>query len=125
MAEEPLPRPLRPATAAATLAREGERLLKALDALGSGVRVVVLDVGGRSLSSEELAAYIDGLAVEGVPGIAWVIGGTLGLDGRVKERADLRLSLSALTFPHQLVPLLLLEQLYRAHRIIRGEPYHY
>ena len=123
--EEPLPRRERQAEEAAVLAREGERLLRALERLPAASHVVALDVAGRPFSSEELAAYLESLAAGGTSTVAWVVGGTLGLDPRVKDRADLRLSLSRLTFPHQLVPLLLLEQFYRAFRIIRGEPYHH
>ncbi|HEX6988771.1 MAG TPA: 23S rRNA (pseudouridine(1915)-N(3))-methyltransferase RlmH [Bacillota bacterium] len=125
VAEEPLPRRLRRAEATAVLAREGDRLLRALDGLGAGFHVVALDVQGVALSSEDLAGHLNDLALAGTGGVAWVVGGTLGLDDRLRRRADLRLSLSRLTFPHQMVPLLVLEQIYRAYRIMRGEPYHY
>ncbi|MDO9574244.1 MAG: 23S rRNA (pseudouridine(1915)-N(3))-methyltransferase RlmH, partial [Candidatus Contubernalis sp.] len=84
----------------------------------------VLALEGKQLSSEQLAAKLEELALEGRSKIAFLIGGTLGLSPTVKKRADLLLSISPMTFPHQLTRLILLEQLYRAFRIIKGEPYH-
>ena len=86
--------------------------------------LIVLDVGGTELSSEELSAKIDRLAVEGQSHIAFLIGGPFGLADEVRRRADLRLSFSHFTLPHQLIRLFLVEQIYRAFKIGRGEPYH-
>lgn len=119
---EPLPARLVPAEVEATLAREAARVLRVL---APGEYVVALDRRGEMVDSEGLAARLADLGGRGVGRTAWVIGGPLGLHRSVLARADWRLSLSPLTFPHLLVPVILLEQLYRAFRILRGEPYHY
>lgn len=75
-------------------------------------------------SSEQLAEKIDSLAVSGKSHVTMVIGGSLGLDESILKQADLLLSFSKMTFPHQLMRLILVEQLYRSYRIIKGEPYH-
>jgi 23S rRNA (pseudouridine1915-N3)-methyltransferase len=103
------------------MAREGERLLKLLK---PGEYVIALDAGGRSFTSEELAQYLSRLALHGRSALAFLIGGHLGLSPAARSCADLVLSLSPLTFTHQMVRLILLEQLYRAFKIMRGEPYH-
>lgn len=100
---------------------EGERLLARLPA---GAELVALDRGGATWSSERLAEYLQGLAVAAHPGVAFVIGGAFGLSDGVLARADRRLSLSAMTLPHELARLVVVEQLYRAGTILRGEPYH-
>ena len=86
--------------------------------------LVVLDTGGKQLSSEKLASYIQKEMLHGTSLINFAIGGALGLNGAVKARADLLLSLSSFTFTYQLARLVLIEQLYRATTIIRGLPYH-
>ena len=101
--------------------REGERLLAKIPA---GATVVILDEHGRQQRSTELAGWLEKQMNSGVGEIVWVIGGAYGLSDEVKARADLLLSLSAMTLPHQLARLLLLEQLYRGLTIIRNEPYH-
>ena len=123
--EEPIPKKLRPADVKQAVAREGDRLLAALAGLPAGTHRIALALRGRAFTSEELAQYLEDLTLRGTSDVAWIVGGPLGLDPRVLEAADLRLSLSLLTFPHQLVPLILLEQLYRAFKILRREPYHY
>ncbi|GAB4281164.1 MAG: 23S rRNA (pseudouridine(1915)-N(3))-methyltransferase RlmH [Coriobacteriia bacterium] len=105
----------------AAVAREGDDLLRALP---EGAYVVALDSSGKERTSEELAAWLEQRMLGGVSHIAFVVGGAAGLDRRVVERADESLSLSAMTFPHQMARVILLEQLYRAFKIIRGEPYH-
>ena len=86
--------------------------------------VIALAIDGKNLSSEELAETINKLGVRGISNITFVIGGSLGLSDEVLSRADYKLSFSKMTFPHQLMRLILLEQVYRAYRINNGEPYH-
>lgn len=86
--------------------------------------VIALAIDGKNLSSEELAEHMSNLAVTGNSSITFVIGGSLGLSDEVLKRADYKLSFSKMTFPHQLMRLILLEQVYRAYRINNGEPYH-
>jgi 23S rRNA (pseudouridine1915-N3)-methyltransferase len=86
--------------------------------------VIVLDRQGRSLDSKELAAWLEDKLLEGQGETAWVIGGPLGLAPSVLERADLVLSFSRMTFPHQLMRVILLEQIFRSFRIMHHEPYH-
>lgn len=101
--------------------KEGERILSLIR---DGAYVVALAIDGAQLSSEELAGLIEGLGVRGESHIQFVIGGSLGLSDSVLKRADYRLSFSKMTFPHQLMRVILLEQIYRSYRIISGEPYH-
>ena len=101
--------------------REGALLLAAVP---EGARVVALDAGGRPLSSRALAKRLGEWRASGVRDLAFLIGGAEGLDGAVLERADLVLSLGAMTWPHLLVRVLLAEQLYRAQCILAGHPYH-
>lgn len=89
-----------------------------------GTHLIALDIAGRSFSSPELASYIHKQGLSGMSHLTFLIGGSLGLAPRLLEQAHLRLSFSPLTFPHQLFRLMLLEQLYRAFKIMRGEPYH-
>lgn len=100
---------------------EGERLLNKIP---QDAYVVALAIEGKQLSSEELAKTLDDLAVYGKSKIVFVIGGSLGLSGKVLQRANLKLSFSKMTFPHQLMRLILVEQVYRAFKMNRGEPYH-
>ncbi|MBR6329844.1 MAG: 23S rRNA (pseudouridine(1915)-N(3))-methyltransferase RlmH [Lachnospiraceae bacterium] len=100
---------------------EGERLLSKLK---QGSCVIVLDIGGKSLSSVEFAKNLEDLMNRGASRICFIIGGSLGLSDEVKKRADLRLSFSAMTFPHQLMRVILAEQIYRCFRIMNNEPYH-
>ena len=86
--------------------------------------VITLEVLGKSLSSEGLAEKIDKLGLDGKSDVTFVIGGSLGLSKEVSDRADFKLSFSAMTFPHQMMRVFLLEQIYRAFKINRGETYH-
>ena len=104
------------------VASEGELLLARIP---GGAFVVVLDERGRGLTSAGLAALLEEHMVAGTPELVLVIGGAHGLSEGVRRRANLLLSLSTMTFPHQVVRLLLLEQLYRGCTIIRNEPYHH
>ena len=105
-----------------TLSVEGERLLRQVP---SGSYLIVLDVYGKELSSEELAARIDQLGLQGRSSITFLIGGAFGLSKEVRAAADELLSFSRMTFTHQMVRLLLVEQIYRAFKINRGEKYHW
>ena len=86
--------------------------------------MIALAIEGRMLSSEELALRLQKLGVDGTSQIVFVIGGSLGLSEAVMKRVDYALSFSKMTFPHQLMRVVLLEQIYRSYRIIGGEPYH-
>ncbi|MCY9223496.1 23S rRNA (pseudouridine(1915)-N(3))-methyltransferase RlmH [Bacillus haynesii] len=101
--------------------KEGERILSKISA---DAHVIALAIEGKMKSSEELADNMDRLATYGKSKVTFVIGGSLGLSDAVLKRADEKLSFSRMTFPHQLMRLILLEQVYRAFRINRGEPYH-
>ena len=104
------------------LAKEGEKLLKLVP---EGSYLFVLDVFGKEKSSEELAAAIDRLGLSGRSNITFLIGGAFGLSKEVRKAADELLSFSQMTFTHQMVRLLLVEQIYRAFKINRGEKYHW
>ncbi len=86
--------------------------------------VITLEIKGKAMSSEQLASKIEALGIEGRSSIVFVIGGSLGLSPEVSRRADFKLSFSAMTFPHQMMRVILLEQIYRSFRIIKHEPYH-
>jgi 23S rRNA (pseudouridine1915-N3)-methyltransferase len=101
--------------------KEGERILSKIS---QDTYVIALAIEGKMQSSEELAESLDKLATYGKSKIAFVIGGSLGLSDEVLKRANDKLSFSKMTFPHQLMRLILVEQVYRAFRINRGEPYH-
>ncbi|MBW3092737.1 23S rRNA (pseudouridine(1915)-N(3))-methyltransferase RlmH [Bifidobacterium sp. 82T10] len=102
-------------------AREGERIAKHLR---DGAYVIALAIDGKMLSSEGLANEISQLGLRGVSHIQLVIGGSIGLDDAILRRADYKLSFSKMTFPHQLMRVILLEQIYRAFKINAHEPYH-
>jgi 23S rRNA (pseudouridine1915-N3)-methyltransferase len=120
--EEKMPADPAPAEKERVLARETERLLAVLP---SHAYVIVLDVVGKQLSSPELAARLADLTVQGVSHVVFVIGGAFGFTDALRQRAQLRLSFSKLTFTHQMMRVLLLEQIYRAFKINRGEKYHW
>ena len=101
--------------------KEGERILAKIS---QDAYVIALAINGKMESSEQLADSLDKLATYGRSKIAFVIGGSLGLSDEVVKRADEQLSFSKMTFPHQLMRLILVEQIYRVFRINRGEPYH-
>jgi len=101
--------------------KEGERILAIIS---QDTHVVALAIQGKMRTSEELAENLDKLATYGKSKIAFIIGGSLGLSDDVVKRANETLSFSKMTFPHQLMRLILVEQIYRAFRINRGDPYH-
>ena len=101
--------------------KEGERLLKNIK---DDAFVVCLCIDGKQLSSEALSEKIETLGIQGTSHIIFIIGGSLGLSDDVIKRANFKLSFSPMTFPHQLMRVILLEQIYRAFRIMNHEPYH-
>ena len=101
--------------------KEGERILAKIP---DGAYVVALAIEGKQLSSEELADKMEKWNVLGVSHLVFIIGGSLGLAQKVLSRADFKLSFSPMTFPHQLMRVILLEQIYRSFRIRNHEPYH-
>lgn len=100
---------------------EGARILKYIK---DGTYTIALAIEGTMLSSTEMAAKLEQLAVNGISHITFIIGGSLGLSHEIMERADYKMSFSKMTFPHQLMRVVLLEQIYRVYRINSGEPYH-
>ncbi|WP_067727820.1 23S rRNA (pseudouridine(1915)-N(3))-methyltransferase RlmH [Oceanobacillus damuensis] len=101
--------------------KEGDKILSHIS---NDTYVITLEINGKMLSSEQLAAKMDELATYGKSKLAFVIGGSLGISESVQKRSDFALSFSKMTFPHQVMRLILLEQVYRGFRINRGEPYH-
>ncbi len=102
-------------------AKEAERIMRYLK---EDAYVITLEIQGKQLSSEEFAEKIEMLGVQGKSHIIFVIGGSIGLGKEVLKRADFAISFSKMTFPHQLMRVILLEQVYRGFRIMNGEPYH-
>lgn len=101
--------------------KEAERILKYVK---EDAFVITLEIAGKQLTSEEFADKIEQLGVKGISHIIFVIGGSIGLGKEVLEKSDFALSFSKMTFPHQLMRVILLEQVYRSYRIISGQPYH-
>ena len=120
--EERMPDNPSPAEKQQVLERETQRLLAIIPA---NSYVILLDVIGKQLSSPDLAAKLDELALAGNSHITFVIGGAFGYTDALSKRADLVLSFSKMTFTHQMIRLLLIEQIYRAFKISRGEKYHW
>ena len=102
-------------------AKEGERILKHIR---DDMYVITLEIEGKMLTSEEFADKIETLGVQGKSSIAFVIGGSIGLGKEVLKRSDFALSFSKMTFPPQLLRVVLLEQVYRGYRLMNGAPYH-
>ncbi len=121
LSDEKAPENLSNAQKIQVMEKEGERILKSIP---SGSFVITLEIGGKSLSSEELADFIKSKMVNGINDMTFVIGGSLGLSAEVIQKAQYHLSFSRMTFPHQMARVMLLEQIYRAERIICNEPYH-
>ena len=119
--DEKAPEHLSEAEMEAIKITEGNRILAKIPA---DTYVITLEIKGKQLTSEQLANQLDQLATYGKSKLAFVIGGSLGLSEAVMKRSDFALSFSKMTLPHQLMRLVLLEQVYRAFRINRGEPYH-
>lgn len=121
MADEKTPDQASKAAEDLIRAKEGERILKHIR---DDMFVITLEIGGKMLTSEEFADKIETLGVQGKSSIVFVIGGSIGLGKEVLKRSDFALSFSKMTFPHQLMRVVLLEQVYRGYRIMNGEPYH-
>ena len=101
---------------------EGQRLLKAVP---KSAYTVLLDVYGKTMSSEQLAAMVSQLEVDGISDMAFIIGGAFGVSDELRQAVKYKLSFSSMTFTHQMVRLLLVEQIYRSAKINRNEPYHW
>lgn len=101
--------------------KEGERIMKYLR---DDAYVITLEIGGKMLDSLEFSKKIENLGIQGKSHIIFVIGGSIGLGQQVLSRSDYALSFSKMTFPHQLMRVILLEQIYRGYRIMAEEPYH-
>ncbi|SEN98102.1 23S rRNA (pseudouridine1915-N3)-methyltransferase [Amphibacillus marinus] len=119
--DEKAPENLSPAQMEEIKIKEGERILAKIP---EDTHVVTLEIKGKQLTSEQLATEMDQLALHGKSKVAFIIGGSLGLSEAVMKRSNFALSFSKMTLPHQLMRLVLLEQVYRSFRIRRGEPYH-
>nr|WP_294489852.1 23S rRNA (pseudouridine(1915)-N(3))-methyltransferase RlmH [uncultured Anaerosporobacter sp.] len=102
-------------------AKEGDKLLRYIK---DNAYVIALAIDGKMLTSEELSEKMEQLGINGDSNVVFIIGGSLGLDKRILDRADYKLSFSKMTFPHQMMRMVLLEQVYRGFRIMKGEPYH-
>ncbi len=101
--------------------KEGNRVLSKIPL---NAYIISLEIKGKQLSSEELARKIEDLMIGGINDVVFIIGGSLGLSDEIIQKSNFRLSFSKMTFPHQLMRVILLEQVYRGFRIMRGEPYH-
>lgn len=101
--------------------REGTRILSRIS---DSEYCIALDLAGNTFTSEQLSSHLSGLMLKGKSTITFIIGGSLGLSEQVRDRADEEISFSAFTFPHQLMRVILLEQIYRSYRIMNHEPYH-
>ena len=121
VADEKIPENAGNAAEESVRAKEGERILKFVR---DDVYIITLEIDGAQLSSERLAERIENLGIQGRSHIIFIIGGSIGLGKEVCERSDFSLSFSKMTFPHQLMRVILLEQIYRSYRILSNQPYH-
>jgi len=121
VADEKAPENMSRAEEEAVKQKEGQAILKHIK---NDTYAIALAIEGKMLSSEGFSEFINGLGIKGKSNIAFIIGGSLGLSDEVLRRADYKLSFSPMTFPHQLMRVILLEQIYRGFKIIRGETYH-
>ncbi len=119
--DEKAPENLSEAQKKQVIEKEGARILKSIP---DGSFVISLEINGKNLSSEELADFMNKKMTGGVSSVTFVIGGSLGLSSEVTKKAGFHLSFSKMTFPHQLMRVILLEQIYRAEKIMSNEPYH-
>uniref|UniRef100_UPI0024092685 23S rRNA (pseudouridine(1915)-N(3))-methyltransferase RlmH n=1 Tax=Piscibacillus halophilus TaxID=571933 RepID=UPI0024092685 len=121
VADEKAPENMSEADQETVKRKEGERILSKIS---QDAYVISLEIMGQMLTSEKFAEKLEQLMISGKSKIVFVIGGSLGLSQEVMDRSDYAMSFSKMTFPHQLMRLVLVEQVYRGYRIIRGEPYH-
>lgn len=121
VADEKIPDAASPVVEEGIRRKEGERLFKYIR---DDAYVVTLEIQGKQITSEELSQKIERLGVGGTSHIQFIIGGSIGLSDEIIKRSDYALSFSKMTFPHQLMRVILLEQIYRSYRIMYGEPYH-
>ncbi len=121
LTEERLPQDPSPAQISAALAREGEAIRAKLP---RGALTAAMCVEGKGYSSPDFAALLERAEGSGSKGMAFLIGGSFGLDERLKEEAEVRISMSEMTFPHHLARVMLLEQIYRGFKILEGSRYH-
>jgi 23S rRNA (pseudouridine1915-N3)-methyltransferase len=121
LTDEKAPENLSEAQKEQVMKKEGDRILKSI---GENEYVVCLEINGKQLSSEEFSQFFETHMLNGVSTISFVIGGSLGLHKDVIKKADYHLSFSKMTFPHQLMRVVLLEQIYRSIKISKNEPYH-
>jgi 23S rRNA (pseudouridine1915-N3)-methyltransferase len=119
--DEKCPENLSPADMEIVKKKEGEKILSKIN-LSSFI--ITLELEGKLLSSEELASKIEKITVDGKSHITFIIGGSLGLHNNVRTKSNFKLCFSKMTFPHQLIKLILIEQIYRSYRILKNEPYH-
>ncbi len=121
LADEPIAEKASAAEELAVLNKEGKKILSAI---GANETVITLCVEGKQMPSDKLAKYISNCALCGKSNLTFIIGGSLGLSDEVKAKSELKLSFSQMTFPHQLMRVVLLEQIYRAFKINANESYH-
>lgn len=121
VADEKTPDGASPGQCRQIMDKEGCRLMEKIQ---EDAFVITLEIEGKMLASEELAEKLGGWAVQGKSHLTFVIGGSLGLSEEVKNRSNFALSFSRMTFPHQMMRVILMEQIYRAYRILNHEPYH-
>ncbi|OQY35277.1 MAG: 23S rRNA (pseudouridine(1915)-N(3))-methyltransferase RlmH [Spirochaetaceae bacterium 4572_59] len=121
VADEKCPENISPAEQDIVKEKEGEKISRKIP---EGSLLCTLEIAGKALSSEQLASWIEKVPLSAKDHICFVIGGSLGLSPSICRKSSLSLSFSAMTFPHQMMRVILLEQIYRAHRISRNEPYH-
>ena len=119
--DEKAPENLSPKDMEIIKAKEGEKILAKIP---QNSFIISLEINGKQLSSEELSRQMEDLMISGINHISFIIGGSIGLSDEVINRSNFRLSFSKMTFPHQLMRLILLEQIYRGFKIMKNEPYH-
>ena len=125
VADEKTPEGAGPAAEEQIRAKEGERMLARLEKYRqAGTYICALAIDGKQLDSLEFSQRLEQLGVSGTSHVVFLIGGSLGMSEQVLGESHMRLSFSHMTFPHQLMRVILLEQIYRAYRIMNGEPYH-
>ncbi|MFZ7132346.1 MAG: 23S rRNA (pseudouridine(1915)-N(3))-methyltransferase RlmH [Eubacteriales bacterium] len=121
VSDEKAPENLSQADLLSLLEKEGDKIISKIP---NGSIVITMEIEGKQLTSEELSQQMQNYATHGQSSLCYIIGGSLGLSDSVKHLSQLKLSFSKLTFPHQMFRVMLLEQVYRGFRIMKGEPYH-